>query len=63
MSKIVYPVLNISPLTTDVYDERHALEALRGNTETADIIQTHAGALYNLSIPIDPPQVSLRNTQ
>lgn len=47
----------------DPYKEEHALEALKGyhskeSVDNAAIVQTHAGGLYNPSIPIAPPKVS-----
>ena len=43
---------------TDVYEERHALDALHDNTEAVHTTPAHTGALYNPSIPIDPPKAS-----
>ena len=45
---------------SDVYEERHALDALHDNTEAAHTTTSaQSGALYNPSIPIDPPKASL----
>ncbi|XP_064390454.1 activating signal cointegrator 1-like [Halichondria panicea] len=42
---------------TNVYEERHALDALHDNTEAAHTTTSaQSGALYNPSIPIDPPK-------
>ena len=50
-----------SPL--DLYDEKHAKSALgdklsgSGYTADQEVIQTHAGGLYNPAIPSDRPKV------
>lgn len=49
-------------VVTDLYQEQHAKDALsaigeRSWTGFEEMVQTHAGCLYNSAIPIDRPKV------